>query len=372
MNKNMDIIKVLSLSLMLIFPFSCVSEPEADETVTRRGIVNDDYYAVGGIVDVDANILGDITVSGGELFIAKKVQGDVMALGGTINIRGEIQDDVRTLGGDINVDAKIKDDLIAAGGKVRVSSSTLVGGETWLAGGDVFMAGTANKGLSIKAGNIRLSGTIHGDVNLEAGEIEILKDTLIKGNLKYKSPGEAKIHPSAKITGNTDYEYVEWDDHRGASVILFSLTMIIAAIVMFKLFPGFTLSSVNIISSDPWKSLGVGFSLLVIIPVTAVVLIGIILGVWVGLGLLALYFVSLLFAFLIGCFFLGDWGARMVNKNITSRGHRLVSVSVIIILLGIIQLVPVLGSLFVFTILLLGLGAGMLHLHSVYHQPDKV
>ena len=372
MNKNMDVIKVMFLSLLLISPFPCISEPEADETVTKRGIVNDDYYAAGGIVDVDANIVGDITVTGGELFIGKNVQGDVMALGGTINIRGEIQDDVRILGGDINVDAKIKDDLIAAGGKVRISSATSIGGETWLAGGDVFMAGIANKGLSVKAGNIRLSGTIHGDVNLEAGAIEILKDTLIKGNLNYKSPNEASIHSSVKITGKTNYEYVEWDDHHGTSVVLFSLTMIIAAIVMFKLFPGYTLSSVKIIYADPWKSLGVGFTVLVITPITAVLLIGIILGVWVGLGILALYFVSLLLAFLIGCFFLGDWGARKINKDITSIARRLVFVSIFIVLIGIFQLIPVIGGLIVFALLLPGLGAGMLQLHSAYHQSDSV
>ena len=368
MKIRMNIIKVLSLSLMLIFPLPSIAEPEAGETVTKRGTVNDDYYAAGGTVDVDANIVGDITVSGGELFIGKKIQGDVMAAGGTINIRGEIEDDVRTAGGDINIDAKIKDDLIVAGGKVRISSATSIGGETWLAGGDVFMAGVANKDLSIFAGNIRLSGTINGDVNLEGGEIEILQDTLIKGNLYYKSPNKAKIHSSAKILGETTYEYVEWEDHHGPSAIFFSLTMIISAIVLFKLFPVFTLSSARRVSADPWKSLGVGFGILVITPIAAVLLMGIVVGVWVGLGILALYFVSLLLAFLIGCFFLGDWSANKFNKNITTTGQRLVVVSIVIILLGIIQLIPVLGSVFIFTLLLLGLGSGMMQLHSVYHQ----
>ena len=370
MNKRRNIFKTLSLSLMLTFPFPSISAPEAGETVTKRGTVNDDYYAAGEIVDVDANIIGDIVVAGGELFIGKKVQGDVMAAGGKVDISGEVQDDVRTAGGDINIDAKIRDDLIAAGGKIRISSATTVGGTAWLAGGDVLMAGVVNNGLSIMAGNIRLSGTIHGDVNLEGGEIEILEGAVIKGNLYYKSPHEAEIHSSAKITGETTYEYVEWDEHHSAYGIFFSLTMIIAAIVLFRLFPGFTLSAARRISADPWKSLGVGFGLLIITPISAVLLMGIVLGVWVGLGILALYFVALLLAFLIGCFFLGDLGAKLFNKNITTRAHRLISVSIAIILLGITQLIPVLGGLLTFALLLLGLGAGMLQLHFVYSQSD--
>ena len=73
MNKRMNIIKVLSLSLMMIFPFPYISAHEAGKTVIKRGAVNDDYYAAGGTVDVNANVAGDITVSGGELFIVKKV-----------------------------------------------------------------------------------------------------------------------------------------------------------------------------------------------------------------------------------------------------------------------------------------------------------
>lgn len=372
MNIRRNIFKTLSLSLILIFSFPSHSAPDADETVTKRGTVNDDYYAAGEMIDVDANIIGDIVVVGGELFIGRKVQGDVMAAGGTVDIRGEVQDDVRTAGGDINIDAKIRDDLIAAGGQIRISSATSVGGTAWLAGGDVFMAGVVNNGLSIMAGNIRLSGTIHGDVNLEGGEIEILEGAIIDGNLNYKSPNEAKIHSSAKITGETTYEYVEWDDHHGTYGIFFSLTMIIAAIVMFRLFPGFTVSAARRISVDPWKSLGVGFGVLVITPVSAVLLMVIVLGIWVGLGILALYFVALLLAFLIGCFFLGDRGAKLFNKSITTTRNRLISVSIAIILLGIIQLIPIFGCLLTFALLLFGLGAGMLQLHFVYNQSDGV
>ena len=56
MNKQMNIIKILSLSLMLIFSLPSIAAPEAGETVIKRGIVNDDYYAAGATVDIDANI----------------------------------------------------------------------------------------------------------------------------------------------------------------------------------------------------------------------------------------------------------------------------------------------------------------------------
>lgn len=371
MNGRMNIIKALFFGLILIFPFSSFSSTDSGEVVTKRGTVNDDYYAAGGTVNIDADIAGDVVVSGGELFIGHRIQADVIAAGGSINLRGEVQDDVRTAGGEINIDANIGDDLFAAGGEIRVSPGTSIRGEAWLAGGDVNMAGTINKGLHIGAGDIRLSGIIHGDVELEGGEIHILEGTIIDGDLHYKSPNEAKIHPDAKIAGKIIYEQMEWDDysHRGYGVF-FSLTLIIASVVLFLLFPGFTMSAVARIPADPWKSLGIGFALLVVTPIAAVLLMSIVLGVWVGLSVLALYFVALPIGLLISCFFLGDWGARLLHKDVTTKGRRLLSVTIAIIFLGLLHLIPVVGSLLTFALLLLGLGAGISQLHFVYRQSE--
>ena len=95
-------------------------------------------------------------------------------------------------------------------------------------------------------------------------------------------------------------------------------------------------------------------------------LMGIVLGVWVGLSLMVLYFVALITGMLISFFFLGDWGARLLKKEVATTGRRLISVSLAIILLGLIQLVPVLGYLLIFLLLLLGLGAGVLQLRVNY------
>ena len=287
MNRRNRIIRAISLGLMLILPLSSLSAPKVGETVTKRGAINDDYYAAGGSVDIDAEIAGDVVASGGDLFIAHHIQDDVMAAGGSIKIRGEVLDDVRSAGGEIDINATIGDDLFIAGGTIRVSSASSIGGGAWLAGGDVHMAGTINNGLSVKAGTIRLSGTIHGDVTLQAGEIEILQGALIEGDLHYKSPKEAKIDPDAKINGEVTYQRVEWDHpHRGYG-IFFSLTLVVASVALFLLFPGFTLSAAGRVSAEPLKSLGLGFAVLVITPIAAIVLMGTVLGLWVGLTLLA-------------------------------------------------------------------------------------
>jgi len=371
MNSRKNIFRALFLGLVLIAPLASFSSTDADETVTKRCSVDDDYYAAGGVLDIDADITGDVIVAGGELYIGHRIEGDVIAAGGSIKIRGEVKDDIRISGGDLNIDAIIGDDLAASGGSITVSPGTTIGGDAWLAGGEVHMAGTINKDLKIIAGNIRLSGTVHGDVELEGGEIYIFEGAQIDGNLHYKSREEGSIDPAANIAGNITYEELEWDYSEGGFGILFSLTLVAAGILLFWLFPNFTLSSTGRISAEPWKSLGVGFVLLIATPIVVIVLMSIVLGLWIGLSLLALYFVALLLGFLIGAFFLGDRGARLMKIDIGTRGRRILSVTLAILLLGFIQIIPLIGSLLLFALLLLGLGAGILQLHTSYKQSGE-
>ena len=127
-------IKAVLLILALAFPLSCLAMPESGETVTKRGTVDDDYYAAGGTVDINALVTGDVVVAGGDLFIGHTIEGDVIAAGGTISLQGKVMDDVRIAGGDITINSKIGDDLVASGGRIRIPADASVAGPGRLGG----------------------------------------------------------------------------------------------------------------------------------------------------------------------------------------------------------------------------------------------
>ena len=363
---------VLILLAGLAISFASAADSNAGETVVERGNIDDDYYAAGGVVDIDAVVAGDVIVAGGELYIGHLIEGDVIAAGGSLQIRGEIKDDIRVSGGDLNIDAAIGDDLVAAGGSITLSPGVTVGGDAWLAGGEVHIAGTILGSLKVTGGNIRLSGTVRGDVELEGGEVQILDSARIDGELNYKSPRQAKTGAEAVISGGITHQPVDWDYADSGYGLFFSITLVVAAVLFYLFFPHYTQASVKRIGSDPWSSLGLGFIFVVATPLVAFMLMLIVLGLWVGLSMLALYCVALLSGLLIACFFVADRGARLIKQNISSRGRRLISVIVVIFILGLIQMIPLLGGLTLFLLLLLGLGAGLIQLRYVYRPPEAV
>lgn len=359
-------VKALCLGLICLLSTPCLAVKEAGKSINQSGIINEDYYAAGANVNIDAVVDGDVVVAGGELVVGRNISGDLLVAGGDISINGTIGDDVRAAGGEIAIDAVIGDGLIASGGELHISRATKIDGNAWLAGGDVKIAGTVNKDLSIKAGRIELSGNVRGDVELEGGEIHILESTRIGGDLVYKSAAQAFIHPDATINGQTRYKQAEWDQSSGGPGIFLGITLLIASIVLWLIFPRYTMAAAGQISARPLQALGLGLVVLIFTPLSAIVLMSIVLGIWVGLSLLALYFVIILLGLLISLFFVGDQGAKLIHKDISGTGMRILFVVFALILLGFIQLIPVIGSLLLMALILAGMGAGLLQLHLQY------
>ena len=338
----------------------------ASDGIVERGQITDDFYAAGGRIDIDAAVDGDVVAAGGEVIVGHRINGDLIAAGGRLELRGSVEDDVRISGGEIDIDAAIGDDLAAAGGSIRLSPESRVGGDAWITGGELEIAGSIDGDLRLFGGDIRLAGSVAGNVEIEGGEIQLLDGASLGGDLSYVSPQRAVIADGVTIGGQVSYEQAEPKYADQGFGLFFSITLVVASILFYLMFPHYTVASVNRVRSDPLISLGLGFIFVVATPLVALALMLIILGFWIGLAVFALYGVALLCGFLIACFFVGERGAVLFKQDIGTRSRRLISVIVAIFVLGLVQTIPLLGGLLLTLLLLFGLGAGLIQLRYVY------
>ncbi len=363
--------RLLLLLFLIVFPLSHLLAQEAGETVIKRGVIIEDFYVAGGSVHVDAEVKGDVVAAGGRVKIGKLIKGDVIAAGGSVIVKGRVLDDVRAVGGEIILESEIEGDAIVAGGNVNISPETVIKGRAWLAGKYVEVSGSIGKELKAGAETVIISGQILGDVSLAARNIEILPTARIQGDLTYRSPQEAMISPEASITGNVTYIETKMRPPTPAGKtfvrVLFFLSLTVTGIVLFLLFPNFTVSSATTIRSDPWKSLGLGLALLVTTPFVVFIFMSTVIGIPLALVLFALYFISLLVGFLAASFFLGDMEIRLLYRGPElSRGLRVLSLILALIVLWLIQYIPIVGGFILFLVLLFGLGAIGIQTYRTY------
>lgn len=365
---------VFVVVLVLPFSFAALGQ-QAGEIVILQGDVKEDSYLAGGSVYVRGRVTGDVVAAGGQVEIDNKVSADVLAAGGSVKILSAVGDDVRVVGGHVRIDAAVGGDAIAAGGNVTLTPSARVRGRAWLAGGEVGVFGKVGKGLRAAGGHIVIAGQVTGDVELAARSIEIEPGAVITGTLRYRSPTEAKIASGATIGGAVVREEmaVGRPGARAAGRVAgigFSVGLVLAAIVLFLLFPVASIGAARVISDSPWKSLGIGFAVLVVTPLAIVLLCATLIGALLAFAALALYLVLLLVGFLTGAICLGDLGLRRFGgkRRQASKGWRVLSIVAAFVALAIIGWLPVLGGLACFAVLLFGLGGAALYLARRYRQ----
>jgi cytoskeletal protein CcmA (bactofilin family) len=344
---------------------------QAGEVVIKRGMVDDDLYLAGAQVDLYASVNGDVVIAGGQLNLEGDIGADVTAAGGTISLRGPVADDARLAGGDIRVAGRVGDDLVAAGGRIHLSPDASIGGRAWLSGGELRIDGNVVEELRASGGRVIIAGKVNGNVDLWADEIVIENTAEISGNLHYRSSHPASIASGARIDGEVIYTPVEAHLKPVIAGAIFAMlvllfSMIITAVVLYLLFPNFFQKVSQTLRDQPWLSLATGLAVLAGTPVLMIILFSTAIGVWLALMLLAVYLVLLAAGYFAGAMFVGNTGLDMLHRTEVSKTLRAVALAITIFALAVINLVPLLGSLVNWLVLLAGIGALSRQLYLAY------
>lgn len=365
---------LLTLVLVLVGVAPLVAQ-ESGEAVTVEEKVERNQYLAGGAVDVLGAVNGDVLAAGGRVTIEGAVSGDVMAAGGSVSVRGDVADDVRLAGGDVTLLSAVGNDAVAAGGRVLLGPGTTVGGRAMLAGASIEVRGHVEGELRAAGRRILVDGTVRKNAELAGRRVELGPNAVIEGDLTYYSARPAIIDDDARVMGvisQRPYPGPRPPSQAMEAAVrtLLLVTLAVTGLVLYLLFPRFAVTAGSTLRRAPWTSLGLGFFGFFIIPALIAVLWLSLIGVSLALLVMAFYFILLVTGFLTGAFALGDGVLlRMVRKEPEpSKGTRAAALLLSLLALMLLGFVPLLGGLFMFAVLLLGLGSLQLQLYRLYRK----
>lgn len=330
----------------------------ADETLKN-------LYTAGNVVSINSKIEEDLYAAGNMINITEGVEDDVLVLGNSITIDGDIGGTVHSAGGTIIVNGEIEDDLFLAGGNVSLSESARIGGDLFIAGGIVTINGNVEGEVKIAADNINLNGKTADNVVIEAGKLTIGKLANIEKDLHLTAPKEANIKEGATIAGEIKYTKKTHGHHSGkfwlykAFTVFFLVLLLMGiatALVFLYLFKEKMLTVVKHSTKDVWKNLGLGFAVLFLTPILALLLAITVIGLQLSLILLVAYFILLLITKVVASLIVGSWIFKRIRKSESYQlGWKEVVVGVLVF--ALISLIPFIGWIFGFIITLIVLGA---------------
>lgn len=374
------------LALSCLAAGAATAQVKYGKLVTISQPVYEDLYVAGGTVIINAPIHGDLVVAGGTVNVNDSVLNDILVAGGNITFNGYAGDDIRCAGGNIHVMKNVAGDLVVTGGEVFIEEGATIGGII-AGGGNITINGNVTGGIRTASGklvlngpakeldcrgtSITINGRIDGPATIAANDaLTIGSNAAFAGDVRYWSPsrttdfkqslkgGTARFDPSLRYAQDQWY-FLGFTTLLG---MLWYAGMALVLIILAQyLFGSLFKKAGESMYQSALRSLGFGLLYWIGVPVAAAIAMITIIGVPVGLLLMAMYVALLLMASIIVSVTVANLFARRYDKP--WGFWKLVGAAfMIFMVLKVVTFTPFLGRLIWVVLVCMAFGAIAQHI----------
>lgn len=387
---QMALAKALFLAVFALSTTTAFAEEHRTIVIGAAGNItaddSEEVVAIGGMIKVKGTSKGEVLAIGGEVDVNVSANGDIVAIGGQVSVAGVTTQDAVVIGGDVFVEITVADELFVAGGQVEIGPNTSVAGTSSFFGGavsvDGVFAGPVESGggaieligqfagdVEVGGDDVTLEGYFNGDVTVSAVDISFGENVQFLGDLTVKSPQEVTLPEGIEVAGDFTYEYISKNDIEiagaefGEVMAIFGVAVAAVAILFLAVFligivvvtasGSISTRGVAIARAEPWKTVGVGTGVLILMPIA----FGILTAINDAFAPLFIIYA------LVGCVGFAMAGYVMITLMIDggrkthSGGKRFGYALLGTFLLTIVCIIPLLGTLAWCAAIIFGTGA---------------
>jgi cytoskeletal protein CcmA (bactofilin family) len=338
-------------------------------TIPAGETVADDVYAFAANVSVAGDVKGDLVASGSQVSVSGPVSQDVVLAGGTVEVSGKTGDDLWLAGGNVRAAGPVAEDAMVTGGTVILAREAKIGRDLAVAGGQLTVDSSVGRDLKISGGTCAINGSVGGSVTASCDSLTVGPGAVIKGDLVYTSAKKPEISPTAKIMGRTIAKPLPARPARkcafgckaGFWFLRFAMLLVVGLVVI-GLAPRAAERSADAVFGGFWLALLVGFIFLTVVPIAATIIMCTVLGLPLGMILLAAYLISVYVSRAFVGLAIGRWLFRRLGRESVSPYLGLL---VGLIILWLLIAIPFVGWLIHLLALLLGFGAVAIARHAM-------
>lgn len=358
--------KYITLFVSLLFVLPIFSQAETvlrtgtDISVEEQQSVEGDYYvSVGpmGRTVMSGNVSEDMYAVGASVTVNGEVGNDLSILAGDVQVHAPVADDVRVIGGEVTIAEDVGGDVFVIAGTLSVLSTATIAGDVFFFGGDLVIDGDVEGSVLGQAQSVTVNASVGGDFDMKAPAGVTLGDgARIAGSVRYTSYVTLSRSAGAEIVGDVQKSQSEaiTTKQKTRDILVPIFITLFATLSLYLLLKKELEFVVRSVENMFIKNLLIGTGLIILGPVTAVVLLVTVLGLFVGL--IALSVVSMLYVsgLALSSVVLGAFIMRLMTKKL--------EVTLTVILVGtvalqLLLLIPVLGFIAGYVLFALTVGA---------------
>lgn len=352
---------VLTVLLALSLPSSALDRRHGEfVTVAANETVDDTLLVSGNTVRVEGMVNGDLLVFARTVEVRGTVKGNLVSFARSTVVSGTVEGSIFSCSRDLELAGQLGHNIYGWTQSLHVTDRGHVGDGIVVGAGDVSLEGEVKRGVTIFTGNADVSGSIGRELSMAGGSLTLTNTARVGGDLTARVHQLKDVHidNGATITGKRDIEVRARHSRFTRPKFYFYQAVWLASAMLvgwlaLVLLPGFFEGCTRGVGSG-WRSLGLGFAVLVGVPL-AVIIVAITL---VGLPLALISFAAYLVALYLAKIWVGAFLGRMVLKTAGTTKHDwLLGLLLGLVMLTVAGFIPYLGGLVRLGVVCLGLGA---------------
>jgi hypothetical protein len=364
---------VASLGLVGAFttPASAAVFRKGDTVEVRRDeTIKGDLFISGHTLRVEGTVDGDVYAFGQQVDVSGHITGDLICFSQSARVSGTIDGNIRSFTNNITLSGSVERSVTAFNEVFNLDANGKIGHNLTMFTQTVTLDGKVGRDYLGFFQQATLSGTIGGSVAAKGNSLTITGGAEVDGKTAFEGEKPANVSADAKLASPIEYKKME---HRSGHTrdasyyvwrIIWTAAFVLFGLVLFSLLPRFAIET-----TDAAENLGASFGLgVLVLPgvlIAAVIACITVIGLWVGISTLLMWFIAMLSAEVVVGAIVGRW----IMGRVTDFWPMVGRMAVGIIVVRIITTLPWVGPWAKLAVLLWGMGAISLGLYRRFQPP---
>lgn len=364
-----------SVAVAVVMPallFALALPQQASAADVRRGravtiaageVVHNDLIAAGPSVRIDGTIEGDLIVATRDLNVNGHVTGDVIGFSGISVIDGVVDGNVRVFTRSLILQGNVGKNLSAFANSFDLASKGAVNGGAIVFAGDADLDGKIQRDLLGMIARTDLEGLVGGETWIRGGSLTVASSADLRGPATFAGPQEPTVESGAKLASPIRTEMTQEIRRNRRSTARVTMRAIfayagalLAGILLLLVFPGFFRAALRETGAI---GLPIGVGALTLLAGIFLLVIGILflfLGTGAGFaGVLA--YAPILY---VAQVFVGAWLGNKILGEPANPTAAVGRIALGLLIVHVVGLIPVLGALVWTVVFMWGAGAVLL------------
>ena len=338
-------------------------------TVAKEETIKGDMYITGARrARIEGTVDGDLIVFCESLDISGHVTGDVINFSQSARISGQVDGNVRGANNNLTITGTVGKNMMTFEETLTIDPSGKVGGSLTSFAANLGMEGNVGRDALLFTAHANLSGKIGGGVRAKGDSLIIGSTAVIDGPVHFEGHNRPEVSSSAKLASPVDFKQMEKrESYRESGYyiwqVIWAAAFILFGLVLFALMPKFSQEAVAG-AEQIGVTAGLGVLVLFGVPIAAIIACITVVGLFIGISTLFVWYASLYFAQIIVGAVIGQWLMGRTNELWPLIGRMAVGLAIV----RLCTTIPHVGGWVKFAAILWGIGAISLSLYRRF-QP---